>query len=79
MNSRKGPDAVAAPTLAEQLEAVENAIYALVTGAKSYSIANRTVTRENLSELRAWRDDLKQEIGASSGPARNYVTFARMT
>lgn len=67
---------MAAPTLAQQLEAVETAIYNLVTGARSYTIAGRTVTREDLTQLREWRKELKDEVGlASEGPARNFAGF----
>jgi len=69
---------MASPTLQEQLEAVENAIFALVNGALQYSINNRTVRRENLKELREWRDALKVEIGrATYGPSRNFTEFKR--
>lgn len=71
---------MAAPSLAEQLEAVETAIYNLVTGARSYTIAGRTVTREDLTQLREWRRELKDEVGlATSGPARNYAGFTNPT
>ena len=71
---------MASPTLTEQLEAVETAILQLVQGARSYTIAGRTVTREDLTQLCEWRRELKEEIGlASEGPARNYAGFSNMT
>jgi len=63
-------------TLQEMLTEVETAISQLVTGAKSYTIAGRTVTKTDLKELRAWRSELKQEIGqAEGGAARTYMGF----
>lgn len=59
--------------LTTMLTEVETAIRTLVTGAKSYSISGRTVTRENLAELRAWRRDLKEEIDATSGSSPMFV------
>lgn len=68
---------MASPTLAAQLEAVETAILNLMTGGavKSYSIGDRNISRMNLSELTAWRDQLKAEISNSNGGAVNYATF----
>ena len=62
-------------TLAAMLTEVESAISAVLTG-KSYSIGGRSLTREDLRELRAWRRELKQEISADDGDTgRNYVRF----
>jgi len=67
---------MASPTLQEQLDAVNSAIFALVSGAKSYSIGGRTVNRENLKELREWRRELQEEVGLQTNePSRNYAQF----
>ncbi|HHI78861.1 MAG TPA: hypothetical protein ENK02_02650 [Planctomycetes bacterium] len=69
---------MAAPTLEQQLEAVENAIYALTTsGAQSYTINGRAMTRADLNQLREWRRELKREIveAASGGSGFKGRTF----
>lgn len=40
-------------TYTEQLEEVQTAITAIVTGAQSYTINGRSLTRANLKDLRA--------------------------
>lgn len=53
------------------LSDVENAIQALVTGAKEYRIGNRMVKREDLNNLMDTRDRLKREIArANTSPVR---------
>jgi hypothetical protein len=47
----------------EQLSEIEAAIMALVTGAQSYSIGGRTVTKVNLADLRTLRAEIRAEIG----------------
>jgi hypothetical protein len=47
----------------EQLAEIEAAIVALATGAQSYSIGGRTVTRASLSELRRFRAEIRAELG----------------
>ena len=55
-------------TSAEMLEQVDAAISALVTGkTKAYSIGDRSVTRNNLGELRELRADLQREVAAAGG------------
>ena len=67
---------MASPTLTEQLDAVNNAILALVSGARSYTIAGRSVTKEDLTQLREWRRELQQEVGLQTqGPAKTLLTF----
>ena len=47
----------------EQLEGIESAIYAIATGAASYTINGRTVTKANLQELRNLRMEMMRELG----------------
>lgn len=51
---------------AQLLSDVEDAIQAILTGAKEYRVGNRTVTREDLDKLMDARDRLKREISRSS-------------
>ena len=46
---------------AADLTAVEDAIRALMTGAKSYAINGRSVTKADLGELRAFRSEIQAE------------------
>lgn len=46
-----------------QLAEVEAAIIALSTGAQSYSIGGRSVTKASLAELRVLRNDMRAELG----------------
>jgi len=65
-------------TLPEMLAEVESAISALLTGARSYSIGDRSVTREDLGELRQYRRELKNEINSSTlaaGDSRPFKMF----
>ncbi|MFA5321996.1 MAG: hypothetical protein WC373_04925 [Smithella sp.] len=74
---------MASPTLAEQLEAVDTAIYNLMNGGAvaSYSISaggsSRNISRMNLTELKNWRAQIKAEISCSStnGGSVNLATF----
>ncbi len=66
-------------TLAAMLTEVENAISAVLTG-KAYQIGDRSLTRENLGELRKWRSELKTELNAASGnTGRNYARLSTPT
>lgn len=59
---------MSAPTLKEQLEAVENAIYALTKGGvQSYSIGGKTVTKIDLTKLMQSRKDLKTQMQSQKG------------
>lgn len=65
-------------TVSELLEAVNDAIYALLTGGavKKYTIGTRSLEKMTLEELRAFRRDLMREDSAGSSTRRtNYVTF----
>ncbi len=67
----------AEPTAAQMLTAVNQAIYAHLTGGavQSYSIAGRNIQKISLNELYQIRDRLKSEVTGASGGGRNYVTF----
>ena len=45
-------------TLEEQLARVNTAIAAVLAGGQSYQIGSRSLTRADLAQLRALRDDL---------------------
>lgn len=63
---------------AQQLEAVENAIFAIMDGGavQDYSIGGRSLSRMSLKDLTAWRDQLKAEIASENG-STYHVTFKR--
>jgi len=67
---------VSAPSKQEMLDNVENAINARMTGGavQSYSIGGKNLQYMLLSELRAWRKQLKCEI-AESGGTTTYAKF----
>ena len=62
-------------TPAELLEQVETAITAILTGSQSYTIADRSWTRADIGELRAWRRDLLSEAQADTGTRRTVAEF----
>jgi len=51
-------------TIVEQLAEVNNAIYAVIRGGQSYKIGSRSLTRADLSLLRAMREELQAEVAA---------------
>lgn len=48
---------------ATDLTNIEDAIRAISTGAKSYSINGRTVTKADLADLRSFRAEIMRELG----------------
>lgn len=62
-------------TLETQLERVRAAIAAIEEGAQEYQIANRRLTKANLSTLYARENALKAEIARRDG---GDVLFAQM-
>ena len=54
-------------SLETQLERVQMAIAAIESGAQSYQIANRKVTKGDLATLYAREKSLKAEIARASG------------
>lgn len=74
-------------TLAQKIERRDRYVAAetaILTGAQSYGMAGRTLTRANLSEIRDAIAQLNKEISAevasqsgSGGGAFNKVTFGR--
>jgi hypothetical protein len=67
-----------AETAAEILVLVNAAITAILTGAQSYTIAGRSLTRADLAELREWRSELQTEIAAEAGNTRPYINVGTM-
>lgn len=56
-------------TIKEQLEEVNSAISAVLSGAQSYKIGSRSVQRADLKQLYAMKNDLQAQIaqGNSGG------------
>lgn len=53
---------MAIKTYTEQLEEVQAAITAILTGAQRFQINGRDVTRANLDELRSWETELRRKV-----------------
>lgn len=51
---------------AELLEQVNKAIAAVLVGGQSYKIGSRSLTRADLSMLKAMRDDLEAHVAAGT-------------
>jgi hypothetical protein len=51
----------------EELANVKAAIKVILSGAQSYTIGSRSLTRANLAELRTWKKELEDEIAMLSG------------
>jgi len=49
-------------TLRERLAQVDEAIAAILCGGQSYKLGSRSLTRADLAQLRALRDDLAAQI-----------------
>lgn len=63
---------------AELLEQVNNAIAAVLVGGQSYKIGSRSLTRADLSMLKAMRDDLEAQVVAGTSSHlldRTYVAY----
>ena len=72
-----------AATNQQILDAVNDAILARVTGSavKSYSIAGRSLTSYNISELKELKKFLEDEISRANSrttPRRAYAGFSRI-
>lgn len=52
----------------KELAEVNAAISAIVTGAQSYTVGSRSLTRASLAELRRLKDDLLAELEARKSP-----------
>lgn len=62
----------------ERLEEVNMAIQAVLLGGQSYKIGSRSLTRADLSLLRAMRDDLEAQIAGQEEShllSDTYVAF----
>ena len=51
----------------EELVMVNEAIKTILSGAQSYTIGSRSLTRANLAELRKWKKELEDEIAGLMG------------
>lgn len=63
---------------AELLEQVNKAIAAVLVGGQSYKIGSRSLTRADLSMLKAMRDDLEAKVVAGKPSHlldRTYVAY----
>lgn len=64
-------------SLETQLERVQMAIAAIESGAQSYQIANRKVTKGDLATLYAREKSLKAEIARASGGDLYFAELGR--
>ena len=65
-------------SLETQLERVQMAIAAIESGAQSYQIANRKVTKVDLATLYAREKSLKAEIARASGGDLYFAELGRL-
>ena len=65
-------------SLETQLERVQMAIAAIESGAQSYQIANRKVTKGDLATLYAREKSLKAEIARASGGDLYFAELGRL-
>ena len=65
-------------SLETQLERVQLAIAAIESGAQSYQIANRKVTKGDLATLYAREKSLKAEIARASGGDLYFAELGRL-
>ena len=63
--------------LEKEIEAVDDAILKVLSG-QSYSIAGRSVTRANLTELRKFRDRLQADLDALETTGSTRRSFRRV-
>ena len=62
----------------EMLDQVNNAISAVLAGGQSYKIGSRSLTRADLAQLKAIRDDLEARIDSGESAClldRTFVAF----
>ena len=62
----------------EMLDQVNNAISAVLAGGQSYKIGSRSLTRADLAQLKAIRDDLEAQIDSGQNHKlldRTFVAF----
>lgn len=63
-----------ARTAQELLDATDDEIYRVLTGAQEWADADITQKRARLQELREFRTDLQKEISAASGGTVGFYT-----
>ena len=66
---------LAVKTTLEQLEEVQTAISAILTGGQSTNWSDKGLTRASLSELRKMESDLKRQYNAESGTGGNAINY----
>lgn len=59
----------------EELDDVITAMRVIATGAQSYTIGSRSVTKANLTELRKWRADLEGELSDAQGTSVRVISW----
>lgn len=65
-------------TAAEMLSAVQDAIYAILTGSvvKSYSIGGKEIEKYSIKELRELEKEYQAKVAAeTSGGTKNFARF----
>ena len=75
---RAKPDPQVFTKAAEMLEQVNSAISAVLAGGQSYKIGSRSLTRADLAQLKAIRDDLEAQIDSGTDNClldRTFVAF----
>ena len=65
-------------TLETQLDRVQAAIAAIESGAQSYQIANRKVTKGDLATLYARETSLKSQIARATGGDLYFAELGRL-
>lgn len=59
----------------EELDDVITAMRMIATGAQSYTIGSRSVTKANLAELRNWRGELEEELADAQGTSVRLISW----
>ena len=67
-----------AETLETQLDRVQAAIAAIESGAQSYQIANRRITKADLATLYARESSLKSQIAREKGEDIYFAELGRL-
>jgi hypothetical protein len=67
-----------AETLETQLDRVQAAIAAIESGAQSYQIANRRITKADLATLYARESSLKSQIAREKGGDIYFAELGRL-
>lgn len=65
-------------TATEMVTALDDAILALVSGAQSYTVMGRSVTKANLRDLQSARDYYSKRAANAASTGRNLVVLDGM-